>query len=97
MKLRYSTKALAQLAEIYTYIEVRNPVGARRVQARIKRSIDRVVDFPYSGRETDMPNVRVLSVIGHPFLIFYRVDASTEEVHVLRVRHGAQDPSRHLD
>lgn len=44
-----------------------------------------------------MPGVRLLSVVSYPYLIFYTVDAAAEEVRVLRVRHGAQDPSRHLD
>jgi toxin ParE1/3/4 len=97
VKLRYSTKALAQLEEIYTYIAARSPASAGRVQARIKRSIDRLAGFPYSGRETEMPGVRLLSVVSYPYLIFYAVDAAADEVRVLRIRHGAQDPSRHLD
>jgi toxin ParE1/3/4 len=55
VRLRYSIRALAQLDEIYTYIASHDPRGSRRVQARIRRSIDQLADFPYSGRETDMP------------------------------------------
>jgi addiction module RelE/StbE family toxin len=97
VKIRYSTRALAQLDEIYSYIAEHDRSASRRVQARIKRSIDRLADFPHSGRETSISGVRLLSVIKYPYLIFYMVDATAGEVHILRIRHGARDPSRHLD
>jgi toxin ParE1/3/4 len=35
LKLRYTPKALAELADILAYIAERSPQGARNVQARI--------------------------------------------------------------
>ena len=32
-----------------------------------------------------------------PAAVFYTVDEAVGEVHILRIRHSAQDPERHLD
>ena len=97
MKIRYTRKALAQLDQIYLYIEARNPSAAKRVKARIKQAIQRLARHPYSCRATQHRGIRVLSVVRFPYLVFYSVDDVAREVHVLRIRHGAQDPSRHLE
>jgi plasmid stabilization system protein ParE len=42
VKIRYTRKALAQLDQVYLFIEAHNPHAAKRVNARIKRAIDRL-------------------------------------------------------
>jgi toxin ParE1/3/4 len=97
VRIRYTRRALEQLDAIYSYIEAEDPRGARRVNARIKRAINRLARFPFSCRETDRSGVRVLPIVRYPYLVFYSVDESASEVHILRVRHGAQNPASHLD
>ena len=63
--------------------------------ARIKRSIDQLADFPYSGRP--IADIRELPIVGYPYIVFYAVDAPADEVLILRVRHTSQDPAHHLD
>jgi toxin ParE1/3/4 len=96
VKIRYTRKALVQLDRICSYIEEHNPQAAKRVNARIKNSIARLAVFPYSCRESDRPGIRVLPIVGYPYLVFYSVDDATEEVRILRVRHSARDPAQHL-
>jgi addiction module RelE/StbE family toxin len=97
VKIRYTRKALAQLDQIYLYIEGHNPRAAKRVKARIKQAIGRLARHPYSCRATEHPGIRLLSVVRFPYLVFYSVDDAAREVHILRIRHSAQDPSHHLD
>jgi addiction module RelE/StbE family toxin len=97
VKVRYTRKALAQLDEIYSHIEAHNPSAAKRVKARIKQSIARLGRSPYSCRATEHPGIRLLAIVRYPYLVFYRVEEKAKEVHILRIRHGARDPSRHLD
>jgi plasmid stabilization system protein ParE len=78
-------------------LEGRNPRVAKRVRARIKQAIGRLARHPYSCRATEHPGIRVLSVVSYPYLVFYSVDDAAREVHILRIRHSAQDPSHHLD
>jgi toxin ParE1/3/4 len=92
MSVRYTARALEQLAEIFDYIARDNPQAAHAVQARIKASIERLDDFPFAGRITERPGVRVLTVVRYPYRVFYST-FGTGEVIVLRILHAARDAS----
>jgi len=97
VKIRYTRKALAQLEQIYLDIEEHNPSAAKRVKGGIEKAIRRLARLPYSCRPTEHPGIRVLSVVRYPYLVFYSVDEVAQEVQILRIRHSAQDPARHLE
>lgn len=97
MRLRYRPTALAQLDSIFAYVAGHNPRAAGRVLATIKRSIDRLADFPYSGRASEVTDIRELPIVRYPYIVFYAVDDAAGEVLILRVRHTSRDPARHLD
>ncbi len=97
MKIRYSRTALRQLDDIYTSIETNNGPAANRIKTRIRRALDRLEQFPYSARATEHPGVRVLVVTRASYLVFYTVDEKAQEVHILRIRHDARGPAKHLD
>lgn len=52
MKVRYTQRALRQLAEILDYIDARSPQGADKVKRRLQAVIDLLADHPNSGRLT---------------------------------------------
>jgi toxin ParE1/3/4 len=93
MTVRYTARALAQLAEIFNYIASDNPRAAGEVQAKIKASIDNLASFPFVGLATDKLGVRVLTITRYPYRIFYRVHRDNE-VLILRILHAARDESR---
>jgi plasmid stabilization system protein ParE len=39
----------------------------------------------------------VLPIVRYPYLVFYSVDDTAKEVHILRVRHGARDSEHHFE
>jgi toxin ParE1/3/4 len=90
MKVRYTPAAFAELQSIVEYIGIRSPQGARRVQARIKQSIDLLIDFPFIGTPTDDPVVRRTLALPFPYVIFYEVTA--DEIVVHSVRHARRRP-----
>lgn len=90
MKVRFTPFALAELDAIFTYINERNPTGAKRVKQRILRVIDLLRDFPKIGSSTDHAGVRMMVAHPYPYLIFYRVAEDAQEVWILDVRHGAR-------
>lgn len=96
-KIRYRSTALAQLDAIFTYIATHDRPAARRVIAYIKRTIGRLANFPYSARPSEVPNIRELSIVRYPYIVFYAVDEDKREVLILRVRHTSRDPEHHLD
>jgi addiction module RelE/StbE family toxin len=90
MKVRYSRRAVADLAAIGDYVRPRNPRAAEAVEKRIRALIDQLEWFPFLGRATDDPAIRVLPVVRYPYLVFYEV--SGEEVIIHHIRHGRRRP-----
>lgn len=90
MKVRLDQRAVDDLDEIRAYLMERSPGGAERVRLHMAETIERRGNFPFLGRTTDDPGVRVLPLTRYPYLIFYAVLDST--VAVLHIRHGARQP-----
>jgi plasmid stabilization system protein ParE len=59
MKVRYRELALADLEQIFHYVDERNPPGARKIIDAIHSAISNVADQPPSARKTSDPSVRV--------------------------------------
>lgn len=90
LAIRFDATALSDLNEIRAYLVERSPAGAERVRRHLMETIDRLSDFPFLGRATVEPKVRVLPLTRHPYLVFYSV--ANNEVVVLHIRHGARAP-----
>ena len=88
--LQWTERAQSDLAAIRAFIEADSPHYAPIVICRLLRAVDRLGDFPESGRtvpEFADPSVR--EVISRPYRIVYRI-VSVDEIHVLTVHHGAR-------
>ena len=91
MRLRYSSRAVADLSAIADFLNERSPEGARAVERAIHATLALVAEYPRCGRVVEQrPSVRVVPVTRYPYLIFYTV--AEEAVVVLHVRHGARRP-----
>jgi toxin ParE1/3/4 len=89
--VRYSPRAARDLAEIADYWIDVSPAGARSIERGIRRTIDLISFFPRSGRVLEQrPDVRVMPVARHPYLVFYVT--REDDVLVLHIRHGAREP-----
>lgn len=92
MKVRYSRRALLELEGIHGYISRFNPRAAGQVVARIEDLCTKLGDFPGMGHRTEHGDVRVLPVVRYPYLIFYTLMPASDEVIILRIRHGRRRP-----
>ena len=90
MKVRYTRRALRQMAEILDYIEAQSPDGARNVKARLQAVIGLLAEHPNSGRATNKGGLRRIVANPYPYVIFYRPDAAGIIIH--GVRHTARRP-----
>jgi len=89
MKVRFSPRAVADLATIADFLVARSPQGARAVERAIHATVALIADFPGCGRAVaQRPDVRVIPVTRYPYLIFYT--AADNAVVVLHIRHGAR-------
>jgi plasmid stabilization system protein ParE len=91
MKVRYSPRAVQDLAGIADYLAERSPAGAVAVESAIRATARLLAEFPGSGKPLEQrPRVRVIPVTRYPYLVFYAV--SGRSVVVLHIRRGAREP-----
>jgi toxin ParE1/3/4 len=90
LKLRYSTRALADLSSITDYLLERSPKGAARVTSAIEAAVENIAAFPSLGRLQSTGGVRKVTLGRHPYDIFYVLDDTALEVSVLTIRHSAR-------
>jgi toxin ParE1/3/4 len=86
MTWRRSTRSSKQTR----HITLQSPYAAVTVR-RLLRAVDRLQEFPHSGRavpEFNDPEVR--EVVMRPYRIVYRIVSATE-IHVLTVHHGSRE------
>ncbi len=88
MILIWSPRARAHLRHAEAFIAEDNPRAAAKTAKRILDAVERLRDFPASGRAGTLPHTRELVVPGTPFIIPYRVKG--EAVEILGVIHGAR-------
>ena len=87
-ELRYSRRALDDLDAIFAHITRDSPAGSAAVVRRIQNAIDGLRDFPSSGRPTVRKDIRLLTISGLPFRIFYLLRPKV--VIILHVRHTSR-------
>lgn len=88
MRVRWLARALHDLEDIADYTARDNPAAALRMVDRVEECTTGLEDYPERGRTGRAHGTRELVVTGTPYLVVYRLSAST--VDVLRVLHGAQ-------
>jgi toxin ParE1/3/4 len=91
MKLRFSRRAAQDLAAIADYIHERNPAVAQNVRAAILHSLQSLVLFPEAGRRQTIEGVRKFVTRKYPYLVYYTVDPSAEEIVILTIQHPARE------
>ena len=88
--IRWTDQAIADLAAVRAFIEQDSPHYASVVVARVMRAVDRLRDFPQSGRIVpEFERQAVREVIECPYRIVYRL-VRDDEIHILTVHHGAK-------
>ena len=88
MKIVWSPLALARVEDIVSYIAEDNPVAAADWAHRLFSDVERLTDFPESGRV--VPEVgarRIREVIVVQYRVIYSVK---EQIDVLTVRRSSQ-------
>lgn len=88
MILVWSPTARAHLGYVEAFIAEDNSPAAAKTAERILDAVERLLDFPASGRPGKLPHTRELVVPGTPFFLPYRVKG--EVVEILGVIHGAR-------
>jgi toxin ParE1/3/4 len=94
-KVIWTEPALDQLDEIAEYIALDNPVAAREFVARIFTAVDRLEQFPDSGREPpELPDSIYRELVCNPCRIFYRSEG--KNVLILHLMRDARQLKQYL-
>jgi toxin ParE1/3/4 len=80
MRVRYRELALADLEQIFQYLDERNPAGARNVIEAIRGGISNAATQLLSGRKTSDPAIRVKLVGRYHYKIFYSIGIDEIEI-----------------
>ncbi len=91
MRVRYRARALADLDDIFRYLDQRSPTGARNVLRAIREAINDVSEYPLASPPTSDPDIRVKILGRYRYKIFYCA-VSTDFIEIIHVRHGARRP-----
>lgn len=75
------------LTNIVDHIALDNPSAALGMWEDIEQQVERLRDFPLSGRTGRMSQTKELVVAGTPYIVVYLVAIDVE---LIRVLHGAQ-------
>jgi plasmid stabilization system protein ParE len=59
------------------------------VRADIDRTIQTLAEFPGIGRDSDLPDVRIIATARYPYLVYHQV--GDDELVVVHVRDGRRD------
>ena len=88
MKLRFTPRAVENIAAIADYLRAHSPAASQQVRAAIYGSLQDLILFPYAGRiQTD--GVRKLVTRKYAYLVYYIVDDAANETVILNVKHPA--------
>jgi len=89
VKIEWSPKSIKNLEEIAEYISQDSPLYAPVFIRKIINSVERLLDFPLSGRIVpEFKKESIREVIFHNYRIVYRIKNSSIEI--VLVTHGAK-------
>ena len=94
MRIEWKNQAREDAREILAYISQDKPGAAREVYETIKQQVGLLSETPRIGRPGRVRGTRELVISRTPYLVAYRVTATT--VTILRVLHGARQWPKRL-
>ena len=87
LTLRFALAARSELNDILAYIAFDNPSAGAKFAGKIEKSLDRLLEFPDSGRAIpEAPSSRAHELVVPPAVrIFYRIEGDALRIlHVMR-------------
>jgi toxin ParE1/3/4 len=91
MKVRYRERALADIDEIFQFINAHSPAGARNVLHALADAIDEIGAHPLASPVSSDADIRVKILTRYRYKIFYSV-VGDDFVEIMHVRHAARRP-----
>lgn len=88
MKIRWTERALSNLASIHAFVSGHSPAAAQKLATTLLQSAWRLEQFPQSGREGRLHGTREVVVSGLPYILAYRT--LPDIIEILAVIHTSR-------
>ena len=92
MRVRYTPRAIGDLAAILRYLNEHSPQGLRNVRRAIDNTERLIGQYPQVGRMSKETGTRVLPAGRYPYLIYWTIEA--DEAWIVHIRDGRRKPWR---
>jgi toxin ParE1/3/4 len=92
--VRHTSRARADLLDIWLEIASKNPAAADRLYDRLEARVKILGEYPEIGTARPDIAVEARMLVESSYLILYRIRVG--DVQIVRVLHGARDIDRHL-
>lgn len=98
-KIKYSSAAVDDMDEIFSYISLDNIAAAEMLLAKLDREIKKLDSFPNMGSLLPEDEYTIVQpgyrfIIINPYLVFYRL--INNSIIIYRILHGRRDYLREL-
>ena len=91
MKVIYTEEAVADIVDVITYLNERNPTASAKLDADIARCIERLADREFEGPVSRLRSGAVVRSWGvPPFRIYYQ--RHSDELLIVRFYHQKRRP-----
>lgn len=88
-EIKWSPKAIQNLSDIADFISIDSPLYAPKFVQKIIKSVERLNEFPFSGRIVpEFNNENLREIIFHNYRIVYRI--LPDLVEIVLVVHGTK-------
>ena len=93
VEIIWTEPVLSDLNDIAEYIALENVVAAKQLVQTVFTKVERLVDFPESGRvPPELEHLNCCEVVANPCRVFYKYD--DEKVRILFVMRAERDLRR---
>jgi len=92
MKLRWSKRAIRDVAQLRDYIALDSPFYAQQFIERLINRLANLIEFPQSGRlvpEAERDDIR--EIIYQGYRTIYQIREKQQEIVIVTVVHGSRD------
>ncbi len=95
MEIKFTPTARGMFLDGLLHIQKEDPIAAQRFKDNTEKSLQRLIEFPQSGKRIrEFPDLPFREIIISPYRFFYRVKKNT--VWIVAVWHSAQLPKRSI-
>lgn len=92
MRIRFTPRAVSDLAAIADFLREHSPAAAVHVRAAVLTSIKTLLLFPRVGRPQSIAGVRKLVTRRYGYLVYYTIDEGADEISIVTIQYPAREP-----